>query len=168
MHNNLPPETMYLSKILSFILPSDLWQLEQLSWYSIWAMAWINEEQRLDSQQVRGNFLFSTASRMLLGPTQSPIQLHTGGSFPGGAAGPYSYMHSNIENLCTCTQFHYMPSWYGDYLSKKTALSLFLFTCRSSKHIKQTTYKTEEQTTHFTVMFHLLTLMGRTICTELS
>jgi len=78
---------MYLSKILSFILPSDLWQLKQLSWYSTWAMAWINEEQRLDSQQVRGNFLFSTASRMALGPTQSPIQLNNAGPFPGVAAG---------------------------------------------------------------------------------
>jgi len=126
MHNNLPLETVHLSKILSFILPSDLWQLEQLSWYSIWAMAWINEEYRLDSQQVWGNFLFSTVSRMALGLTQSPIQLHTGRSFPWGAAGAYSYMHANIENLCTCTQFHYMPSWYGDYLSK-IQLSLYFY-----------------------------------------
>jgi len=96
-------------------------------------MAWINEEYRLDSQQVRGNFLFSTATKMAPGPIQSPIKLHMGGgSFPGGAAGAYSYMHANIENLCTCTQFHYMPSWYDDYLSKKTALPLFLFICRCS------------------------------------
>ena len=114
MHNNLPMETMYLSKILSFILPSDLWQLEQISWYSIWAMTWINEGYRLDSQQMQGNFFFSTASGMAPGPTQSPVQLHTGGFFPGGAAGAYSYMHAITENLCTCSQFHYMPSWHGD------------------------------------------------------
>jgi hypothetical protein len=35
---------------------------------------------------VWGNFLFSTASKMPLGSTQYPIQLHTEGPFPGSSS----------------------------------------------------------------------------------
>jgi hypothetical protein len=46
----------------------------QLSQYSDYAMGWTAEESGFDSQQRQQIFIFFTAPRAALGPTQPPIQ----------------------------------------------------------------------------------------------
>jgi hypothetical protein len=55
------------------------------------AMGYGLDNRKFESQKGLGIFLFTTASRPILGPTQSRIQYVPGGSFSGGkAAGAWS------------------------------------------------------------------------------
>jgi len=56
----------------------------QLSRYSDSATGWTTEESEFDSQQGQEIYIFSTASRRVLGPTQPPIQLVLGDLSLGG------------------------------------------------------------------------------------
>jgi hypothetical protein len=51
-----------------------------------WATDWTIGVLGFDSRLELGIFLFTTASRTALGPTQPPIQWVPGGSFPAGKA----------------------------------------------------------------------------------
>jgi hypothetical protein len=64
------------------------------SLYSDYATYWMTKESEFDSRQGQDIFLFSTAFRPVLGPTQPPNQW---GDFPGGkAAGPWSWPLTSI------------------------------------------------------------------------
>jgi hypothetical protein len=74
----------------------------KISCKDIWHIT--NTSMPLDDRSSRvrfsvelGIFLFTTASRTTLGPTQPPIQWVTGGSFPGGkVAGAWSWPLTSI------------------------------------------------------------------------
>jgi hypothetical protein len=67
-----------------------------------------------------GNFLFDTASTPALGPTQSPIQLEPGATFPGGEA-DHSPPSSGEFKDCVELYFHSpnTPPWRGAQFKKK-------------------------------------------------
>jgi hypothetical protein len=85
-----------------------------------------------DSRRVLGIFLFTTASRTALGPTQPPIQWLTG-SFSLGVKRPRreaDHSPTSSAEVKECVELYLhspnMPSWHGAWLSTGTTLPLTL------------------------------------------
>jgi hypothetical protein len=55
-------------------------------WLSCIALNRVLDDRGFESRQELGIFLFTTASRSVLVPTQPPMHWVLGGSFPGGKA----------------------------------------------------------------------------------
>jgi hypothetical protein len=95
-----------------------------------WATGWTSGDLGFDSRRGLGIFLFTTASRTALGPTQPPIQwvpgaLSLGVKRPGREA-DYSPPSSAEVKECLELYLHSpnMSSWRGALLSTETTLPL--------------------------------------------
>jgi hypothetical protein len=93
-----------------------------------WAMGFLG----FDSRWGLGNFLFTTASRTALGPTQPPIQwvpeaLFLGVERPGSEA---DHSPPSSADVKECVElylyFPNTPSWRGARLKKSTGTNLHL------------------------------------------
>jgi hypothetical protein len=76
--------------------------------YKRWAMGWMIEVLVFDSQRGLGIFLFTTASRTVLGPTELPIQwvpgaLSLGVKRPGCEADHSPPSSAEVKNAWSCT-----------------------------------------------------------------
>jgi hypothetical protein len=93
-------------------------------------MGWTIGVLGFDSWQGLGIFIFTTTSRMALGPAQPPIQwilgaLSLGVKWPGHEA-DHSPPSSAEVKECVELYLHSpnMPSWHGAQLKKSTGTSL--------------------------------------------
>jgi hypothetical protein len=85
---------------------------------------WIIVVPGFDSQREMGIFLFSTASRPALGPTQPPIQWKTGLKQPGPKAYHSPPSSTEVKNGLFCTSTPNTSTWFGAYLGAGTTLTV--------------------------------------------
>jgi hypothetical protein len=94
-----------------------------------WATGWTVGVLGFDSRRVLGIFLFTTASRTALGPTQPPIQW-VSGALSLGVKRPGLESDHSLPSIVEVKDSLSTPSWCGDQLKHRDNFN-FTFICLS-------------------------------------